>query len=62
MREEPWWPLLRCRPRVVAVLKRRKHKMEFKDCQSEQKGLAFVEKDRDATQVAISKGLTGCEF
>ena len=30
---------------VVAVLKRRKHKMEFKDCQSEQKGLAFVEKD-----------------
>ena len=36
--------------------------MEFKDCQSEQKGLAFVEKDRDATQVAISKGLTGCEF
>ena len=43
MREEPWWPLLRCR--VVPVLKRRKHKMEFKDSQSEQKGLAFVEKD-----------------
>ena len=29
----------------MAVLKRRVHKMEFKDCQSEQKGLAFVEKD-----------------
>ena len=47
---------------MVAVLKRRKHKMEFKDCQSEQKGLAFVEKDWDATQVAISKGLTDDEF
>ena len=29
----------------MAELKRRVHKMEFKDCQSEQKGLAFVEKD-----------------
>ena len=46
----------------MAVLKRRKHKMEFKDFQSEQKGLAFVEKDWDATQVAISKGLTDDEF
>ena len=46
----------------MAVLKRRKHKMEFKDCQSEQKGLAFVEKNWDATQVAISKGLTDDEF
>ena len=36
--------------------------MEFKDCQSEQKAVAFVEKDRDDTQVAISKGLTDCEF
>ena len=36
--------------------------MEFKDCQSEQKGLAFVEKDWDATQVAASKGLTDGEF
>ena len=25
--------------------KKRKHKMEFKDCHSEQKGLSFVEKD-----------------
>ena len=40
---ELWWPFLH--GRVVAVLKRRKHKMEFKDCQAEQKGLAFVEKD-----------------
>ena len=44
MREEPWWPLLHCR--VVAVLKRRKHKMEFKDCQSEQKGVTFVKKKK----------------
>ena len=36
--------------------------MEFKDCWSEQKAVAFVEKDWDATQVAISKGLTDCEF
>ena len=36
--------------------------MEFKDCQSEQKGLAFVEEDWEATQVAISKGLSDCEF
>ena len=36
--------------------------MEFKDSQSEQKGLAFVEKDWDATQMAISKGLTDSEF
>ena len=44
------------------MLKRRKHKMEFKDCQSGRKGLALVEKERDATQVAISNGLTDCEF
>ena len=36
--------------------------MEFNDCQSEQKAVAFVEKDWDATQMAISKGLTDCEF
>ena len=36
--------------------------MEFKDCRLEQKGLAFVEKGWDATQVAISKGLTDYEF
>ena len=36
--------------------------MEFKDCQSGRKGLALVEKERDATQVAISNGLTDCEF
>ena len=31
--------------REVAVLKRRKHKKEFKDCQLGQKGVAVVEKD-----------------
>lgn len=36
--------------------------MEFKDCQLEQKTVAFVEKDREDTEVAISKGLTDCEF
>ena len=33
--------------------------MEFKDFQSGRKGLALVEKERDATQVAISNGLRG---
>ena len=36
--------------------------MEFKDCQSEQKGVTFVEKDWNATRVAVSKGLTDDEF
>ena len=36
--------------------------MAFKDCQQGRKGLALVEKERDTTQVAISNGLSDCEF
>ena len=48
--------------REVAVLKRRKHKREFKDCQPGQKRVAVVEKDWASAEVAVSRRFSVCEF
>ena len=46
--------------REVAVLKRKKHKREFKYCQPGQIGVTFMEKDWAYVEVAILRGFSVC--